>query len=221
MNYFSHFVFDHHPQNHEYNTGLLLPDITRKSIKKFYRTGPAIDISDHHVQFMEGCLAHYESDKKFHRSNFFEKYYHLLNHQISNSSSLINVERKWFISHIIIELMIDRMIVNYQRELLDSFYDSLLNVNENSLRSFLKFYGMKDIDDFFVFFDHFRNAQYIYHYTDNNKFMYSLNRIMLRAKVKPLSENDTETILQIILNFEQTYFNDPIILLNEIRSILK
>jgi hypothetical protein len=221
MNYFSHFVFDHQALNHEFNTGLLLPDITRKSIKKFYQSDKIIVSSQHHHQFLEGCLKHYLSDKKFHSSTFFSFYYHLLNQQISNSFELKNAERKWFISHILFELLIDRVIVNSHKHLLDSFYSSLLKVNEESLSMFLKTYEMKDIDKFFEFFNHFRNTQYIYHYTDNNKFMYSLNRIMLRAKVKELSQNENTILLNIVLEFEKNHFNDSEILLKKIRAILQ
>jgi len=221
MNYFSHFIFDHQNLNHEYNTGLLLPDITRKSIKKFHKTENDFETSNHHKQFLEGCLKHYQSDKKFHSSTFFSSYYQLLNHEISHSSDLKNAERKWFISHILLELLIDRVIVNSHQYLLDSFYNSLLKVNEESLRLFLKSYGMKNTDEFFVFFNHFRNTQYIYHYTDNNKFMYSLNRIMLRARVKELSQNENNLILNIVLEFEQKHFNGSELLLQNIRAILQ
>lgn len=221
MNYFSHFVFDHYPNNYEYNTGLLLPDITRKYISKFRILDSNLELPDYHYQFLNGCLKHYESDKKFHSSFFFNQNYKRLNNLISNSQSLKNVERKWFISHIIFELLIDRIIVNYQRTLLDEFYFSLLNVDEFSLATFLGYYGMKDFDKFFNFFNHFRNTQYIYHYTDNNKFMYSLNRIMMRANVKELSQSDSEIILKIMLEFEQNYLNNPILMIEEIREILK
>ena len=221
MNYFSHFVFDHKLLDHEFNTGLLLPDITRKSIKKFYSPESTDEFLSHHRSFLDGCLQHYETDKKFHGSTFFSKYYELLNHEISHLSDLIEVERKWFISHIVLELLIDRVIVNFQEDLLDSFYYSLEHIDENSLKTFLKFYGMKDSDEFFVFFNHFRNAQYIYHYTDNNKFMYSLNRIMMRANVKVLSQSDNETILEKILHFEKEHFNNPVRMINEIRETLK
>ncbi len=219
MNYFSHFVFDHIPHNSEYNCGLLLPDITRKTIKKFYQPNSKIELSSFHVEFLNGCLKHYESDKKFHSSDFFNNHYAILNHQISHTGKFKNVERKWFISHVVLELLIDRVIVRYDQSLLDNFYFSLKNTDEINLSFFLKFYGMKNIDDFFMFFNHFRSTQYIYHYTDNIKFMYSLNRIMMRANVKELTQNDSQAILDIILNFELKYFSNPVKMLNEMKEI--
>ena len=221
MNYFSHFVIDHQPGNHEYNTGLLLPDITRKNIKKFYPQKEGQVFSNHHREFLLACLKHYESDKKFHESDFFNRYYLLLNHEINNSELSGIVERKWFMSHIMLELLIDRVIVRRDKELLGSFYEGLLKVDENSLRSFLKFYGMQNDDDFFTFFNHFRSVQYIYNYIDNNTFMYSFNRIMMRAKVSELTQKDSEIMIGIMLDFEQNYFSDAEVMLGEMKAIFK
>ena len=218
MNYFSHFIFDHIPLNHDYNTGLLLPDITRKKITKFnYDVNMPSEFSD----LFLGCKRHYESDKKFHSSNFFHQHYNHLNHLISHSNYILDVERKWFISHIILELLIDRIFVKHQRSLLDNFYLSLIEVDEMKLRTYLKFFGMENIDEFFVFFNHFRSSQYIYHYTDNNKFMYSLNRIMMRANVKPLTQKNSDLILDVILEFEKTYFDQAESIMNEMKILLK
>jgi hypothetical protein len=62
---------------------------------------------------------------------------------------------------------------------------------------------MKDIEEFFEFFNHFRKVQYIYYYTDNNKFVYSLNRIMIKAGVKPISDFNQEVLCDATLLLEE------------------
>jgi hypothetical protein len=120
-----------------------------------------------------------------------------------------------------VELLIDRVILRDNKILLDSFYESLQKVDERSLQNFLKFSGMINDDEFFVFFNHFRSVQYIYFYADNIKFMYSLNRIMMRAKVKELSEQNSSKLLNMMVQFESKYFNSTAVLLDELKAVFK
>jgi hypothetical protein len=221
MNYFSHFVVDHHPNNYEYNTGLFLPDVTKSWVKTFRHPEPDSNFSVHQHELLKGCLKHYHSDKLFHGSDFFKKYYQALNTEIKSAGLSDRVERKWFISHIMLELLIDRVIVKAYPTLLDAFYESLEKVDHDNLRSFLKYYGMKKDDEFFRFFNHFREVRYIYYYTDNNKFIYSLNRIMMRVNIAELSESDGTILQQVLLSFEEKYFNRATVMLDELKAVFK
>ena len=201
MNYFSHFFVDGIDNQHEFNTGLLLPDITRGKIKSF-RQIQFFDTASNQ-NFFGGCAAHYHADKKFHASEFF-------NDILSQSSLIINkakfnhdLNRKWFLAHILVELMLDRILVRLYPDTLDKFYKSLNSINDDDLATFLTLYGMKDIEEFFEFFNHFRKVQYIYYYTDNNKFVYSLNRIMIKAGVKPISDFNQKVLCDATLLLEE------------------
>lgn len=201
MNYFSHFFVDHQSGNHPYNTGLLLPDVTRGRLKGFrspYNAGDDIG-----TQFYMGCQAHYRADKLFHASHFFVRLSELALKHINNAPFSDAVHRKWFIAHILTELMIDRILVGKYRNLLNDFYESLTKAGDEHLRSFLEYFEMDDVDSFFEFFNHFRSVQYIHYYTDNNKFVYSLNRIVIRAGLGGLSEADQTVLLETALQFER------------------
>lgn len=216
MNYLSHFFVDGVPNQHEYNTGLLLPDITRGKIKSFRHE---LDFNtSQSVAFFKGCTAHYAADKKFHASSFF-------NDVLSFSSSLINgapfsedLNRKWFLAHILAELMLDRILVKRFPKVLDDFYLSLQAIDDNRLADFLKLYGIVDLDSFFEFFNHFRKVQYIYYYTDNNKFVYSLNRIMIRAGVSAISDFDQLVLQDVILQLEEKLTEDTNGLIKQLKQ---
>jgi hypothetical protein len=218
MNYFSHFIVDHQPGNREYNTGLLLPDITKSWIKSFRHPEPGNHFSVHENDLLKGCFRHYDSDKAFHSSPFFNKYYELLHTSIKNELG-DEVGRKWFISHITFELLLDRLFVKAFPSLLEAFYDSLSLVDEPALRKFLHFYGMKEDGEFLRFFNHFRSIRYIYYYTDNNKFLYSLNRIMMRVNIPPLTETNEKQLLAALLPFEEKYFSNANKVLEELKAV--
>jgi hypothetical protein len=118
-----------------------------------------------------------------------------------------------------LELLIDRVLVRTWPELLAAFYDSLSKAGDAELGAFLERYGMKEHDAFFSFFDHFRAVQYIYFYTDNNKFLYSLNRIMMKANLNPLNDADTGKLEQVLTAFEGKYFSDASVMLNELKAV--
>ncbi|MFN7313816.1 MAG: hypothetical protein ACK5UI_10080 [Bacteroidota bacterium] len=192
MNYFAHYFLDHQPGEHEYNTGLLLPDITRNLVTPFHHP-PQINESWAN-QFYSGCLQHYASDKKFHASSLFTYLLDLTKYEVEQVDLSEQVQRKWFLCHIMAELMLDRILVWRFPETLAAFYQSLQSINDAQLKSYLEAYHLKDTLSFFDFFNHFRSVQYIFYYTNNNKFVYSLNRIMIKAKVGSMPQNDQEKL---------------------------
>lgn len=218
MNYFSHYFVDRIPGNHEFNTGLLLPDVTREWIRGYkdhsYPGGPQLD-------FYKGCLAHYAADKRFHASPFFKNILDIAGRLINEAPFSSSVNRKWFLAHILAELMIDRILVKNHPDELDGFYRSLSGIDDRELDVFLKQNGMEDTGHFFENFNHFRKVQYIYYYADNNKFVYSLNRIMIRAGVGALSDADQQVLLEVSLVLEKRLTGNTPLLIQQLKEIDK
>lgn len=219
MNYLSHFYVDHIPDNHYYNAALILPDITKRWVKTFKQPAPSSQFSESQFQLLAGCLKHYRSDQQFHASSFFEHYQDTINRALKKVPFSNAVHRKWFIAHILTELLIDRQLVNLHPTVVDAFYHSLSEVKMEELLPFLTFYGMAETADFVTFFNHFREVKYIYYYADNNKFLYSLNRIMMRVGIAELNATDSGLLLDVILSIEQTYMPEPATLLNELKGV--
>lgn len=204
MNYFAHFFVDHKTQQHEYNTGLFLPDVARGFVSSFKTPLPEnASLSAH--EFWKGCQAHYQADKLFHGSSLFQSVLDTTNKLVNSAPFSAALNRKWFLSHIMSELMIDRILIKEDIHHLDMFYESLLAINDNELAAFLRSYHIKNEVVFLEHFNHFRKVKYIYYYTDNNKFVYSLNRIMIRAGVGAMSEHDQQVLLSLVDELEQQF----------------
>lgn len=171
------------------------------------------------MQLLAGCKRHYQSDKIFHTSAFFEKYFSILNQMLKDVSFSPHFNRKWFIAHILFELLIDRTFVKKYPELVDGFYNDLNIITDEELMPFLHFYGMVNTSQFSDFLNHFREVQYIYQYADNNKFLYSLSRIMMRVGMSELGQDDGQKLLNIILQLEETLFAKPEELLVELKTV--
>ncbi len=204
MNYFAHFFVDHKTQQHEYNTGLFLPDVARGFVSSFRAPLPENTLSSIQ-EFWTGCQAHYRADKIFHSSSLFKTLLDTTN-QLVNSAAFSNeLNRKWFLAHIMSELMLDRILIKADSRYLDMFYDSLLSIRDHELVDFLKIYHIQNEEVFLEHFNNFRKVKYIYYYTDNNKFVYSLNRIMIRAGVGAMSEQDQQVLLSLVDKLEQQF----------------
>lgn len=219
MNYLSHFFIDSKPEAHYYNAALILPDITKAWIKKFDPAMLPNPPSQIQSELLQGALQHYHSDKLFHTSAFFEKYQSLINNELKNIPLSDDVNRKWFIAHVLTELLIDRQIVKFHKTCVDDFYNSLNFIDDRELGLFLGYFGMDDPGEFLKFLNHFRNARYIYYYADNNKFLYSLGRIMMRVGIKELGEKDGLVLMKAILHIEQVYMSDAGVLLDELKAV--
>ena len=219
MNYFSHFFVDGKDNQHEYNTGLLLPDITRGKIKSFRHL--QLFTTSSNQNFFNGCAAHYHADKKFHASEFFSNILHQSSLIINNAKFNNDLNRKWFLAHILAELMLDRILVRMYPEMLHKFYNSLESINDSDLASYLTLYGMKDVQEFFEFFNHFRKVQYIYYYADNNKFVYSLNRIMIKAGITPISDFNQEVLCDAALLLEDKLKEDTTSLIINLKQSIQ
>jgi hypothetical protein len=219
LNYLSHYFIDHIPGNHYHNTGLLLPDVCKRWIKHFHHPPLPHPSADTQTQLYSGTVKHYAADKKFHASEFFTSHVYIFTRAVNEAGLSEQVQRKWFIAHIAFELMLDRMLVNCYPEKVDAFYESLLLVEPSELKQFLLHYGMSDSEAFFQFYRHFTGVQYIYYYTNNNKFIYSLNRIMMRVGLPAMDETDGNKLLAALLKLENDYFADAEKQVNSLRQI--
>lgn len=205
MNYLAHYFIDSKVGNTYYNTGLILPDLARGYFKP----------SDlHHIyassteqkELLTGCMKHVDSDKKFHASAFFEHYLNEVNNVIKKTAFSEKLQRKWFLAHILFELLLDRAILKYEPAYVDRFYSDLGLVSDKQLEFFLGSTNAVSPDSFITRYRHFTQVQYIRYYTDNNKFVYSLNRIMIRAGLSELNISDALKLKQVVLELENTYF---------------
>lgn len=205
MNFLAHYFTDQKPENHYFNLGLILPDLARGHLKvnAFLHTDSDLPF---HQEIIDGCIKHISSDKKFHASSFFEHYLSLVSTSINSAGFSEALQRKWFLAHILFELLIDRVILKRDKEPVDRFYNDLNKVDENILASLLNQLNAQSVDSFMQRFNHFRQVQYIRYYDDNNKLIYSLNRIMMRAGLAEMTGSDSALLLKVLDELENTNF---------------
>lgn len=206
MNYFAHYFFDHQPENHYYNAGLLMPDFARVA-DGAKRINIHLDFdSDLHPtlhQLNKGSKQHYHTDARFHNSTFFK-------HQTSRLDELFALhnfprhnQRLWFLSHILFEVLLDRVLIQHHPQKLDEFYASLQNVQLDTIIEFLAHSGKEGKGRFSNFWNGFLESQYMQYYVKDESFLYSINRILLRAAQPELDLAQGEALLRIVYDMEK------------------
>lgn len=201
MNYFSHYYFDHKEGNHYYNAGLVLPDFARSAAgEKNINTRL---IFDEHTQpdfyhLNQGCEAHYATDGFFHNCDFFHHNNKLFDGLFAEHQLPRQGQRLWFLSHILFEMVLDRVLIRLHLPKLNDFYTSLRTVELSKIIEFLALSGKDGSDRFSKFWNGFLEAQYLQYYLIDEKLIYSLNRVLQRAKQPELSNEQVEILTRII-----------------------
>lgn len=206
MNYFAHYFFDHQPENHYYNAGLLMPDFARvadgaKRINIHLDFDGNLQPTLH--QLNKGSQQHYHTDARFHNSTFFK-------HQTSRLEELFALhnfprhnQRLWFLSHILFEVLLDRVLIQHHPQKLDEFYASLQNVQLDTVIEFLAHSGKEGKGRFSNFWNGFLESQYMQYYVKDESFLYSINRILQRAAQPKLDLIQSEALLNIVHEMEK------------------
>lgn len=184
---------------------LMLPDFSRPFVKHYSSSFP--DFTTEEAELFAGCQAHYAADKKFHPSAFFNDYADLFNKKIKAASFSPVLERRWFIAHILVEMMIDRLIVRHYSHTCNMFYTNLRQIDTKILEHFvLRYTGDKTVEGFLKNFEHFRKAQYLFGYVQDPGFCFSVARVVKHATGQEMNWNDRWVLTRLVHEIEANDF---------------
>jgi len=184
VNFLSHYYFERFASESEQVLGGLLPDLL-KNVDKNYSF--QLQKLEHKLNFhpkssaiTEGWLRHIEVDKLFHSSDFFYTHTHQLRKYIEDIVDDLPI-RASFLAHIALELLLDHLLIEQNILNVARLYEHLEHVDRQVLASYLKELGAVDLDRFFVFYDNFLAAKYIFDYADIDNLPHALYNICKRV----------------------------------------
>jgi hypothetical protein len=202
LNFFAHYYFDHELDRHPFNAGLIMPDLIRIFLPgRRFQPGKvhAAMLGETGAELFAGSLRHLERDQLFHRSPFFTGSESQLLALFRREKLELHIPRIWLAAHLVLELMLDRVLMKQNSAALDAFYYSLNQTHADDIEAFLKASLHNAYTDFHAGWNRFREMQYLYYYTDNDKFAYSIMRIYMRAGVSSHWTDEQLHILQTML----------------------
>jgi hypothetical protein len=194
MNFISHYHF-YKTVDSYYNVGLVLPDL----VKNFCKTH--LKPKEQFVQrtmnsINSGSKMHLEADRIFHQSLFFKESEKFLSHLMDNKAIW---PRKWFLNHLLCEILIDRLIMERHSNEVDDFYMHLKNIDPAQVELYLKLIGIQNYQNFTPGFERFVNNPFLFEYIHNEKIIYALGRVYQRIGINyEWKEEDKNLLLYAI-----------------------
>jgi len=194
MNFIAHYHF-YKSDDCYYNLGLVLPDLVKSFCKTHLKPSePLVHPSLNNLN--QGSIVHLNADKLFHNSFYFttcEK------HLSEIADTKAQWPRKWFLNHLLCEILLDRIIIDQYPNIVEQFYKDLKSVNTEQVALYLKKTGVNNPQNFNEGLDRFVSAQFIFDYINNEKIILALSRVYRRLGIDyEWTEVDKALLLEII-----------------------
>jgi len=159
-----------------YHLGLVFPDFLKTFTEQRFK--PSSN-SSANSSLMEGAKQHLVRDAHFHNHAFFHENCKTIS-QIINNSAAKNIPKTFFLAHIILEIALDRVLMDQNIGRLDNFYKELENIDRTVLNKHFQENQLNNYELFIQKLDNFTLSRWMYKYLDDENFSYSLNRVYFR-----------------------------------------
>lgn len=217
MNFVSHYYCAkiEHPY---YSLGVLFPDIFNKFSyfhnKFFSKFNPEL-LDENERMIWNGIEQHYKDDAYFHNSFDFKHFNAQIEIEIAQSELLSRLKRRYLVSHILYELILDYLIIQYQPNIVLSIYKDLEVCNKSVIHYFLEKIMEKhtEIDLFLESYDRFILRRFLNFYSEEHNLVKALHRVTGKISDWEYNEDSEGEFLNVIkkikseINFGKTFEN--------------
>jgi hypothetical protein len=217
MNYLSHFYFEKGTLDPYQILGVALPDLYKGAERgKNIHPKPCPPEFQHLKKEWDGInkgwARHVLLDHVFHNEPYFEQNMAYLTDLLRKVPFENKYVKPHFISHVMLELILDGVILRKGEVDPQKFYDQLNRINPEIVASFLAAAGLKNTPRFLAFFEKFKEYKYVFSYEDSSKLYFALNRIFGRLWESDFEDNKMAIIgvidqgfAHISKNYSQIY----------------
>lgn len=215
MNFLSHHTV-HAIENPEFNFGLLFPDflgiISRSyKLKQFKK-----DFSKERPSLLLGIAHHELADGIWHESSFFKNKCSLIKSVLASYGFNERPFRPFFMSHVMLEILLDRAIVQASEDHADQMYRSLDAIDTDLIQQISRV--NEATAEFGKFFASFRSNRYVFSYADNEMFIYALNRLFSRVHHPQLLFKDNSQRNSFVQELDELIETDYNTIVEDIRN---
>ena len=189
MNFISHYFLDRDKTSSFFFVGVSTPDLIgnfNSKIRLKESRLPQVDeskLTDMQLQFYQGVLRHFEVDKRFHSSQFFREETRYLNNALKRTFPDDPVHRVFFVSHILLELILDRILIRKHNELLYSFYSHFDKPEIEELVSLTEWITQTPLPGYQDFLQKFAEKQFLYRYVDMRYLLRVIRKILSQVGI--------------------------------------
>ncbi len=198
MNYLSHYYFDRDEDNKYYNIGLILPDLARSHIAKL-RINPYknITFTTKEISSMnDGCNKHFASDRKFHNWMTFVELTNKATDMIRESGDK-DINRDYFITHIMVEILLDKILLDKNPSLADDFYAMIDSVEMDWILKFMRYAGLQDDELWKGQHRRFMKAGFLKSYTSIENVIEAVEGVCANLGMIELNDDQRNLLIEI------------------------
>jgi hypothetical protein len=209
MNFISHFYLDRELNNSWFFAGVSTPDLVSvfdRTVRLKENTLPLPmenEASPEELSFYQGVLRHFEVDKIFHTSPFFYTETKEINRRLHAVFPDGEMKRGFFVSHVLFELLLDKLLIQQDPTLLPDFYRHLTTYPLQEYVKLTEWVTGVPMPSYEGFLGKFIEKQYLYRYTDWQHVIYILKRIVLGVGIKEVAYLHDPRFLSVMEAYEE------------------
>jgi hypothetical protein len=191
VNFFGHYYLDNLPNNPKHNFGILTPDLLRNFTPNLYDKNLLHHLKD--SDWQSGVIKHFERDKIFHQSIFFEDTYQSCHEITKNLFQKTNIPRFYFALHVLIEMILDKILISQDQNKLHEFYEQL-ELCKSEIPRLLKQINHQNPNLFLEKYNLFLESKYLFKYLNESGIVYGLNRIYNQVNAYKFDWNEEQKV---------------------------
>lgn len=200
MNYLSHGIaFLDEPLT---LAGSVTPDllsvVDRRCRVKLRRIEPVLesgDLDDSTRAVLRGFEAHLVDDHWFHANGAFLEAQSQLLKLFRAAMPDDDTHRVGFLGHIVVELLLDRWIMERNPQALDRFYAAFSEADPQVVQHAVSFAAKRPTDKLLPFWHRFVDERFLADYPDPNLMLWRLNHVMKRVSLPPLEDHIEQVLV--------------------------
>jgi hypothetical protein len=209
MNFISHYYFDRHVADNLFAVGVSSPDLLSIFLRSVRIKDAHVkamsartDLSPEQQSFLKGVIRHFDGDKVFHSSEFFFNETHLLAVMLRERFGKFSVPRSFFVSHIMLELIIDKVLIQRDPSILGDYYSNFEQHSPSEIAKLTEWIADAPLPNYADFIEKFMERKFLYRYTDWGYVTYVLKRILQRVGVEEMGYLESADFLEVMNTYE-------------------
>ncbi len=188
MNFIAHYYLDHGNPESFFALGAATPDLLSiynptHRIKRNHLPDFNLINNPEYIFFYKGLIRHFEADALFHSSKFFSDETHFLSAAFSKQLPDLVIPRKFFLAHILFELILDRVIIKDHPKIIMDYYHHYDNTSMRELKLATEFMAGHSLPNYEHFLNKFKENRYLLHYLEWDHIGFVTMRIMKRVGI--------------------------------------
>ncbi len=195
MNFLSHYYLSSESKNEYYTLGVLLPDLIPGFTRVNKLKSTATIYTEVEKEINAGVAFHLRTDAIFHNLALFNQLNSEVT-QIFSADSNHKIPRSFFLAHVLVELLIDKFLIEENLSAAQQFYFNLEKIDVVVLNTYLE--KIKYLDSNFISrFDNFKVRRFAFLLDSNENMFQALKHICFhRINFRP---TEAEELLLLVL----------------------